>query len=1341
MYIVYDCEIFSNCFIVNFFLPEQPGVNKTDSRHMTFTFFETENFKENFQKLKELIDKLQYGGNYTLISFNGIHFDQPVINAFLCNEITGAYERCQDIIKTNKNYYETAIKCNELDVHTLLPRKSGSLKKIQARLGLPVVEYRGGFSKPLPKSHLEDCIKYCQNDTESTWKVFNTKDVQDVITVRKWLKEHSKYKDYIPFGINKPESQLGADIIINFLKKSQNIWKNNELKNLLIPELEFIAGDKIANKDKLVFQNNAFTKVFDSVNGHRFKFNETYDVEDKTVYYENENKLEIDIPLDDKCLLRFGEGGIHLHGNSGHFKGKFVNVDVSSQYPAIVRNLKIAPRYRIPELSILFSKLYSEILEDRLSAKASGDKIKSAALKIPLNAITGSFKSAYSPICNPASHVQIILNAQLSILKLIDMLQHSGYEIVHVNTDGVVIRHSGDAGELKPILSEWENNFNLKLEMDSFSDAIIIDTNNYCFINGNEEIKSVGRTFRDFSVTDGGVEPSIIGQAVKQYFVSGKKPEDFIQEVIGIGDIKPFLFIRGIKKPENAAGVYRYYLSNDGIDPSVPSLTSYKSKIKICNNEIPNVFPDLNMKPYLDLIYDKIRKIDGTERGILLKKAENKKMNDRRLLIKKSAEELLSLGFSVIPIVPEGKTPMIPEWIPFQGKQPSKSLITKWFNKESVETQNGIPNIAIVCGTISGINVIDIDDRKIGNVILGFVDRYKVGVVKTGKGYHIYFKFGNIPSKRLTKNIEIKGNGTYVICPDSVHPSGYRYDWIRSIESVNELTELTEDILEEIAGLSDESVEVKKPVVLKPTEVEEGNRNNSLASYTGKLLAKGIPEENINKLVKAFNDQIPEPLGDKEVDSIIKSVTKTKERREMKRDTNIMDIGFEDTHFARHLHDKYKDEFCYSEIIGGWLKYSVGKWFMNTLSADFYNAMLSEIDRVKRESKKITEPKTLEIFEKGVKSLYQCKKQDNIVKICKRIFTLPNERFNHYIPGTTMLNLKNTTISVSNGEVLNVGHSPDNYLTTSINANYNSNATCPTWYKFIESVTVKDNELAEYLQTAIGYSLMFGNPENLIFFLFGNGQNGKSTFLSVVQSIMGDLSATADLKILLGANQFDNNRLYQLAMLDNRSIVVAAETSELQKLDESSIKLLSGMDEVSVRNPYGRPYMMLPKFKLWIHGNYKPILKSYDKGISRRLRIIPFAANISDKEKDVKLREKLLAERDGIFLWMLKGLIKYQTTGITTANSVDIANKELAEDNDNIGVFLNDVYGKDWPLMKILDSVRDMTEKYFKWCDGSSEDVLPTMVFNSKMSNKGFRRVSVRQGDRVVKMWKNRNCE
>src|SRR5262249_59760969 len=144
----------------------------------------------------------------------------------------------------------------------------------------------------------------------------------------------------------------------------------------------------------------------------------------------------------------------------------------------------------------------------------------------------------------------------------------------------------------------------------------------------------------------------------------------------------------------------------------------------------------------------------------------------------------------------------------------------------------------------------------------------------------------------------------------------------------------------------------------------------------------------------------------------------------------------------------------------------------------------------------------------------------------------------------------------------------------------------PVWDAFLGRITDGRQELVEYLQRVAGYSLTGSTQEHALFFCYGLGANGKTTFLNALTACAGDYHKTAPIETFTATNH--DRHPTDLAGLRGARIVTATETEEGRRWAESKIKSLTGGDKISARFMRQDFFEYIPAFKLIIAGNHKP---------------------------------------------------------------------------------------------------------------------------------------------------------
>ncbi len=166
-----------------------------------------------------------------------------------------------------------------------------------------------------------------------------------------------------------------------------------------------------------------------------------------------------------------------------------------------------------------------------------------------------------------------------------------------------------------------------------------------------------------------------------------------------------------------------------------------------------------------------------------------------------------------------------------------------------------------------------------------------------------------------------------------------------------------------------------------------------------------------------------------------------------------------------------------------------------------------------------------------------------------------------------------------------------------------------TWVAFLNRITDGDAELVAFLRRMAGYCLTGLTSEHALFFIYGLGANGKSTFVNSVTGVAADYHRTAPIETFT-ASSIERHPT-DLAGLRGARLVTSVETEEGRRWAESKIKALTGGDKIAARFMRQDFFEFTPTFKLMIAGNHKPGLRSVDEAIRRRFHLVPFVVTIS----------------------------------------------------------------------------------------------------------------------------------
>ena len=297
----------------------------------------------------------------------------------------------------------------------------------------------------------------------------------------------------------------------------------------------------------------------------------------------------------------------------------------------------------------------------------------------------------------------------------------------------------------------------------------------------------------------------------------------------------------------------------------------------------------------------------------------------------------------------------------------------------------------------------------------------------------------------------------------------------------------------------------------------------------------------------------------------------------------------------------------------------------------------------------------------------------------------------------------------------------DQLITKSIGTRYEPTATCPTWDRFLQTVTSNDAELISFLQSAVGYTLTGMTSEQCLFFLFGTGQNGKGVFTETLKRLLGDYGQTAPETMF--TKDRNNTATNDVARLAGARMAVAAELDEGAAFAESRIKALTGSDTITARFLHREFFDFPPTHKFWISGNHKPTVKGTDYGIWRRIRLVPFTVRIADDEKDPDLGHKLAEELPGILNWALAGCLAWRKDKLRIPTSVREATEDYRREEDVIGQFLADTTEESRGERTLTTT---LYQAYLAWAEREgiqSRFHLTARRLNRKVEEHGHRRV------------------
>jgi putative DNA primase/helicase len=325
-----------------------------------------------------------------------------------------------------------------------------------------------------------------------------------------------------------------------------------------------------------------------------------------------------------------------------------------------------------------------------------------------------------------------------------------------------------------------------------------------------------------------------------------------------------------------------------------------------------------------------------------------------------------------------------------------------------------------------------------------------------------------------------------------------------------------------------------------------------------------------------------------------------------------------------------------------------------------------------------------------------------------------------------LFNAGNGTIDLTTGELRE--HSREDLLTRITPVVYDPEAKSELWQDFLQRVTGGDDELANFLRRAVGYTLTGHTSEEVLFFIHGSTATGKSTKLEAVKAVLGEYAAVADFETFLKRHG-DAGIRNDVARLAGARFVLSIEVDDGKSLAEGLLKILTGGDTVAARFLYRETFEFRPAFKLWLAANSRPRVSSDDAAIWRRILQVPFIHVIPEAERDERVKIQLRTDpqvHSAILAWAVQGCLEWQQVGLAVPSCVREYTNEYRAENDPLRDWLADACEFN-PIG--WTSNTDLRQSYERWCETNGEKPVNPNKFAAALSAKNCTRTK-RSGTR-----------
>lgn len=585
--VIIDVEVYNNVFLL--------GIQDVDTKEKKL--WEISDRTNEYDQIVNFVNNF----NQYMITFNGIHYDIPILLYITHNKLTNIEEYLQklkewsDYIINNDFWwnnhdlkkYKYQKQWIDIDLYLYWSKmlrlsKKISLKGLAIQMNYPVVQELP-FDPSMSLNHVQiDELRHYNSvhDLSITQLLYD--NMINEVKLRQYIGNTYDLKCY-SWDAPKIASELLLQEYCKLTNQDPKYVKSLKFEHTNKLELPFID-----------FKLDCFKKLYKGMSNALNEFSE------EIVLLEGNTALK----------LTYGKGGLHsVNKNESYFEDETTIIktsDVASLYPNLIINYHLL---RQPEVL----KLYTNVKSDRIEAKKNKDKSKDSLLKLILNSTSGMIDNQYSWLYYPEGAAKLRFMGQLILTLTIERLVLAGYQVISANTDGIeVIVPKEKTLDYEKIVNQVGKEFNLEFEHEDYKQIIYMNVNNY-LAETETKLKQKG-LFVEKPELGNSVDYLIIPKALKAYYIDNIPVKQFVESHTNILD---FCCSQKVDKsyhiewtsPEfiksKQQRLNRFYASTKGgyiykCRNGKQNHLLKESGVMIYNNHNPNVFPtDVNYKFYI----------------------------------------------------------------------------------------------------------------------------------------------------------------------------------------------------------------------------------------------------------------------------------------------------------------------------------------------------------------------------------------------------------------------------------------------------------------------------------------------------------------------------------------------------------------------------------------------------------------------------------------------------------------------------------------------------------------------------------------------------------------------
>ncbi len=540
--------------------------------------------------------------------------------------------------------------------------------------------------------------------------------------------------------------------------------------------------------------------------------------------------------------------------------------------------------------------------------------------------------------------------------------------------------------------------------------------------------------------------------------------------------------------------------------------------------------------------------------------------------------------------------------------------------------------------------------------------------------------------------------------------------------------------------------------------IPEGSRNTTLSRFAGRVLKRYGIGEKAHEIFLEEAAKCDPPLPDEELSKIWNSACRFAKKVQSEPGyispeeygKSLKPADYSDIGQARILAREYENELRFTTATD-YLRYN-GKYWEESrelaigAAEEFLDLQLADAnDEVERTHKALSESGVAEnvigaggkTLEKQVGSDQREAYLDYISAMTYKAFVMKRRDMKYITSALSaakplllarpadldkdafLLNCQDGTYDLAAGTAGRRDFSPGD-LITKICSTAPGDEGRELWERFLYTIFEGDLELIDYVQKICGLGAIGRVYMEAIIISYGEGANGKSTFWNTIAWVLGSYAGgiSAD-ALTVGCRR---NVKPEIAEVKGKRLLIAAELEEGMRLSTATVKQLCSTDQIKGEKKYKDPFDFVPSHTLVLYTNHLPKVGAMDRGIWRRLIVIPFSATISGKN-DIKNYAAYLQQHAGQYVlkWIIEGAAKAirENFNPKLPQVVEDAIGRYRNDSNWLGYFVEECceVGED-----LVEKSGDFYNAYRAFCMRTGDYIRDSATFYTALEQAGFRR-------------------